>query len=178
MKDTRRFLQYIGKYRFYYWLILIITLITESALQVLYSYVTKQTINAIEFQDMQMFRTAVIVCIIIVICKCLFPYLRYFHIHLVRRMVYELKLRLFAKLLDMNMKFYDDTHSAEAMRTLNMDADSLKLHGFHMYTGFQESLCLLFRQLLQCFLQSDSDIHCADNQCAYCICVHQDKQFY
>ena len=69
MKDTRRFLQYIGKYRFYYWLILIITLITESALQVLYSYVTKQTINAIEFQDMQMFRTAVIVCIIIVICK-------------------------------------------------------------------------------------------------------------
>ena len=65
MKDTRRFLQYIGKYRFYYWLILIITLITESALQVLYSYVTKQTINAIEFQDMQMFRTAVIVCIIL-----------------------------------------------------------------------------------------------------------------
>jgi hypothetical protein len=54
MKDTRRFLQYIGKYRFHYWLILIITLITESALQVLYSYVTKQTINAIEFQDMQM----------------------------------------------------------------------------------------------------------------------------
>ena len=49
MKDTRRFLQYIGKYRFYYWLILIITLITESALQVLYSYVTKQTINAVSY---------------------------------------------------------------------------------------------------------------------------------
>ena len=90
MKDTRRFLQYIGKYRYRYWLILIITLIIESALQVLYSYVTKQTINAIEFQNMQMFRTAVIVCVIIVICKCLFPYLRYFHIHLVRRMVYDL----------------------------------------------------------------------------------------
>ena len=134
MKDTRRFLRYIGKYRFRYWLILIITLITESALQVLYSYVTKQTINAIEFQNMQMFRTAVIVCVIIVICKCLFPYLRYFHIHLVRRMVYDLKLRLFEKLLDMNMKFYDDTHSAEAMRTLNMDADSLKTAWFsHVY---------------------------------------------
>ena len=134
MKDTRRFLRYIGKYRFRYWLILIITLITESALQVLYSYVTKQTINAIEFQNMQMFRAAVIVCVIIVICKCLFPYLRYFHIHLVRRMVYELKLKLFDKLLDMNMKFYDDTHSAEAMRILNMDADSLKTAWFsHVY---------------------------------------------
>lgn len=154
MKDTRRFLQYIGKYRFYYWLILIITLITESALQVLYSYVTKQKINAIEFQDMQMFRTAVIVCIIIVICKCLFPYLRYFHIHLVRRMVYELKLRLFAKLLDMNMKFYDDTHSAEAMRTLNMDADSLKTAWFSHVYWVSGKLVLVISSVVTMFFYS------------------------
>lgn len=154
MKDTRRFLQYIGKYRFYYWLILIITLITESALQVLYSYVTKQAINAIEFQDMQMFRTAVIVCIIIVICKCLFPYLRYFHIHLVRRMVYELKLRLFAKLLDMNMKFYDDTHSAEAMRTLNMDADSLKTAWFSHVYWVSGKLVLVISSVVTMFFYS------------------------
>ena len=154
MKDTRRFLQYIGKYRFHYWLILIITLITESALQVLYSYVTKQTINAIEFQDMQMFRTAVIVCIIIVICKCLFPYLRYFHIHLVRRMVYELKLRLFAKLLDMNMKFYDDTHSAEAMRTLNMDADSLKTAWFSHVYWVSGKLVLVISSVVTMFFYS------------------------
>ena len=152
MKDTRRFLQYIGKYRFRYWLILIITLITESALQVLYSYVTKQTINAIEFQNMQMFRTAVIVCVIIVICKCLFPYLRYFHIHLVRRMVYDLKLRLFEKLLDMNMKFYDDTHSAEAMRTLNMDADSLKTAWFsHVYWVSGKIVLVIASVVTMCF---------------------------
>lgn len=152
MKDTRRFLQYIGKYRFRYWLILIITLITESALQVLYSYVTKQTINAIEFQNMQMFRTAVIVCVIIVICKCLFPYLRYFHIHLVRRMVYDLKLRLFEKLLDMNMKFYDDTHSAEAMRTLNMDADSLKTAWFsHVYWVSGKIVIVIASVIAMCF---------------------------
>lgn len=154
MKDTRRFLQYIGKYRFRYWLILIITLITESALQVLYSYVTRQIINAVEFQNMQMFRTAVIVCIIIVICKCLFPYLRYFHIHLVRRMVYELKLRLFAKLLDMNMKFYDDTHSAEAMRTLNMDADSLKTAWFSHVYWVSGKLVLVISSVVTMFFYS------------------------
>ena len=152
MKDTRRFLRYIGKYRFRYWLILIITLITESALQVLYSYVTKQTINAIEFQNMQMFRAAVIVCVIIVICKCLFPYLRYFHIHLVRRMVYELKLKLFDKLLDMNMKFYDDTHSAEAMRILNMDADSLKTAWFsHVYWVSGKIVIVIASVIAMCF---------------------------
>lgn len=152
MKDTRRFLQYIGKYRFRYWLILIITLITESALQVLYSYVTRQIINAVEFQNMQMFRTAVIVCVIIVICKCLFPYLRYFHIHLVRRMVYDLKLRLFEKLLDMNMKFYDDTHSAEAMRTLNMDADSLKTAWFsHVYWVSGKIVLVIASVVTMCF---------------------------
>lgn len=101
-----------------------------------------------------MFRTAVIVCIIIVICKCLFPYLRYFHIHLVRRMVYELKLRLFAKLLDMNMKFYDDTHSAEAMRTLNMDADSLKTAWFSHVYWVSGKLVLVISSVVTMFFYS------------------------
>lgn len=62
----------MGKYRFAYWFILITTLIMESSLQILYSYVTKKTLNAIEFQNMQLFRTAVVVCVVIVILKCLF----------------------------------------------------------------------------------------------------------
>ena len=108
MKDLKRFLSYMGKYRFAYWFILIITLIMESSLQILYSYVTKKTLNAIEFQNMQLFRTAVVVCVVIVILKCLFPYLRYFQIRLVRKMVYELKLKLYEKLLNMNMYFFND----------------------------------------------------------------------
>ena len=109
----------MGKYRFAYWFILITTLIMESSLQILYSYVTKKTLNAIEFQNMQLFRTAVVVCVVIVILKCLFPYLRYFQIRLVRKMVYELKLKLYEKLLNMNMYFFNDTHSADAIKTLN-----------------------------------------------------------
>ena len=124
----------MGKYRFAYWFILITTLIMESSLQILYSYVTKKTLNAIEFQNMQLFRTAVVVCVVIVILKCLFPYLRYFQIRLVRKMVYELKLKLYEKLLNMNMYFFNDTHSADAIKTLNWDANSLKDSWFsHIY---------------------------------------------
>lgn len=134
MKDLKRFLSYMGKYRFAYWFILITTLIMESSLQILYSYVTKKTLNAIEFQNMQLFRTAAVVCVVIVILKCLFPYLRYFQIRLVRKMVYELKLKLYEKLLNMNMYFFNDTHSADAIKTLNWDANSLKDSWFsHIY---------------------------------------------
>ena len=83
MKDLKRFLSYMGKNSFTYWFILIATLIIESFLQILYSYVTKRIINAIEFQNIELFRTAVIASVIIVILKCLFPYLRYFQIKLV-----------------------------------------------------------------------------------------------
>ena len=69
MKDLKRFLSYMGKYRFAYWFILITTLIMESSLQILYSYVTKKTLNAIEFQNMQLFRTAAVVCVVIVILE-------------------------------------------------------------------------------------------------------------
>ena len=134
MKDFKRFLSYMGEYRFTYWFILITTLLIESFLQILYSYVTKRTINAIEFQNIELFRTAVIAIVIIVILKCLFPYLRYFQIRLVRKMVYELKLKLYEKLLSMNMDFFKSTHSADAIKTLNWDANSLKDSWFsHIY---------------------------------------------
>ena len=99
----------------------------ESSLQILYSYGDKKSSSMLlNFQNMQLFRTAVIVCVVIVILKCLFPYLRYFQIRLVRKMVYELKLKLYEKLLNMNMYFFNDTHSADAIKTLNWDANSLK----------------------------------------------------
>ena len=53
MKDLKRFLSYMGKNSFTYWFILIATLIIESFLQILYSYVTKRIINAIEFQNIE-----------------------------------------------------------------------------------------------------------------------------
>lgn len=152
MKDLKRFLSYMGKYSFTYWFILIATLIIESFLQILYSYVTKRTINAIEFQNIELFRTAVIASVIIVILKCLFPYLRYFQIRLVRKMVYELKLKLYEKLLSMNMDFFKSTHSADAIKTLNWDANSLKDSWFsHIYWVLGKIVMVVSAIITMCF---------------------------
>lgn len=152
MKDLKRFLSYMGKYSFTYWFILIVTLMIESFLQILYSYVTKRTINAIEFQNMELFRTAVIASVIIVILKCLFPYLRYFQIKLVRKMVYELKLKLYEKLLSMNMDFFKSTHSADAIKTLNWDANSLKDSWFsHIYWVLGKLVMVTSAIITMCF---------------------------
>ena len=142
----------MGKYSFTYWFILIATLIIESFLQILYSYVTKRTINAIEFQNIELFRTAVIASVIIVILKCLFPYLRYFQIRLVRKMVYELKLKLYEKLLSMNMDFFKSTHSADAIKTLNWDANSLKDSWFsHIYWVLGKMVMVVSAIITMCF---------------------------
>lgn len=152
MKDLKRFLSYMGKNSFTYWFILIATLIIESFLQILYSYVTKRTINAIEFQNIELFRTAVIASVIIVILKCLFPYLRYFQIKLVRKMVYELKLKLYEKLLSMNMDFFKSTHSADVIKTLNWDANSLKDSWFsHIYWVLGKIVMVASAIITMCF---------------------------
>lgn len=152
MKDLKRFLSYMGKNSFTYWFILIATLIIESFLQILYSYVTKRIINAIEFQNIELFRTAVIASVIIVILKCLFPYLRYFQIKLVRKMVYELKLKLYEKLLSMNMDFFKSTHSVDAIKTLNWDANSLKDSWFsHIYWVLGKIVMVASAIITMCF---------------------------
>ena len=108
---------------------------------------TKRIINAIEFQNIELFRTAVIASVIIVILKCLFPYLRYFQIKLVRKMVYELKLKLYEKLLSMNMDFFKSTHSADAIKTLNWDANSLK----HIYWVLGKIVMVASAIITMCF---------------------------
>ena len=134
MKELKRYFTYMGKYAFLYWVILCTTLIIENALQIIYSYINKQTLNAIEYGNMQMFKQAVIMCIIVVALKCLFPYIRYLMITLVRKMVFELKIKLFNKLMKLNMTFYENNHSAETIKTLNWDANSLKDSWFsHVY---------------------------------------------
>lgn len=134
MKEIRRYFSYMGKYLPLYWLILTATLIIESGLQILYSYITKQTLNAVEYHEPVMFRRALFLCIIVVLFKCLFPYLRYFEIKLVRKMVFEIKIKLFHKLMKLDMTYFENSHSGEALKTLNWDANSLKDSYFsHVY---------------------------------------------
>jgi ABC-type multidrug transport system fused ATPase/permease subunit len=134
MKELKRYFAYMGKNLTLYWFILIITLIVEASLQILYSYINKQVLNAVEYQNMRIFRTAVIACLIVAILKCLFPYLRYFQIRLVRKMVFKLKLKLFNKLQRLDMDYFEKNHSGDALKTLNWDANALKDSWFsHVY---------------------------------------------
>lgn len=134
MHELKRYFSYMGKHQFTYWMILITTIVTENVLNILYSYVNKQTLNAIEYSDMRLFRSAVILCLIVLILRCLFPYLRYFSIHLVRQMFFEVKSTLFDKLLTLNMSWYESNHSGDGIKALNWDANSLKDSWFsHVY---------------------------------------------
>lgn len=134
MRELKRYFSYIGNKKYIYWFILILTIITENVLNILYSYVNKQTLNSIEYANMQLFKNAVILCAIVLVLRCLFPFLRYFSIRLVRKMVFELKISVFNKLLKFNMLWYENNHSGDAIKTLNWDANSLKDSWFsHVY---------------------------------------------
>lgn len=134
MRELKRYFAYMGRHRYLYWTILTVTLIMEAVLDISYSYINKQTLNAVEFENMKQFRLALILCLAVVLLKCFFPYLRYFQIKLVRTMVFEIKLRLFRKLMKLDMDYYVKNHSGEALKTLNWDANSLKDSWFsHVY---------------------------------------------
>ena len=62
------------------------------------------------------------------------PYLRYFEIKLVRKMVFEIKIELFHKLMKLDMRYFEKSQSGEALKALNWDANSLKDSYFsHVY---------------------------------------------
>lgn len=126
MKELKRYFSYIGKYKPAYWAVFIMTLVTSAALTLAYPYMNKLIFNALEYGDREMFRQAVVICIILVVLNCLAPYRRYFQIKIVRKVVFDIKIRLFEKLIKMDMNYYETHHSGEALKTLNWDANSLK----------------------------------------------------
>ncbi len=134
MKELKRFLSYMGKYRYAYWLIFVITLVVSAFVEVTYSYMNKLVFNSVEYDNRSMFIHGVGLCVILVVIRCLFPYLRYFQITVVRKIVFDIKLKLFDKLLGFNMEYYEKHHSGDALKTLNWDANSLKDAYFsHVY---------------------------------------------
>ncbi|MGN0161034.1 MAG: ABC transporter ATP-binding protein [Lachnospiraceae bacterium] len=134
MGELRRYFSYIGKYKGAYWGNFVLTLLLSAVMEVQYSYMNKLVFNAVEHTDSRLFVHAVILCVILVVLRCLSPYLRYFQIKIVRKIVFDIKMKLFQKLMRLNMDFYEKTHSANALKILNDDANSLKDSYFsHVY---------------------------------------------
>lgn len=134
MRELKRYFSYIGKYRYLYWMILSLTIFSSAVIEVLNSHMNKLFFNAVEYGDRRRFGFAAILCVILVVLNCLFPYYRYFQIRLVRKIVFDIKIRLFHKLMGLNMNYYEEHHSGEALKTLNWDANSLKDSYFsHVY---------------------------------------------
>lgn len=137
MKELKRYLSYIGKYKFSYWSIFIITLVTSVGLNLAYPYMNKLLFNSMEYGNRELFMRAAALCVVLVVLNCLAPYRRYFQIKVVRKIVFDIKIRLFEKLMKMDMDYYESHHSGEALKTLNWDANSLKDSYFsHIYWVF------------------------------------------
>ena len=134
MSELKRYFSYMGKYKGSYWTVFTITLIASAGLQIVYSYMNKMIFNAVEYKEKKLFLYAVILCATVMVLNCIFPYLRYFQIRIVRKVVHDIKINLFHKLMKMNMNYYEKHHSGEALKTLNWDANSLKDSYFsHVY---------------------------------------------
>lgn len=134
MRELKRYLSYIGKYRVSYWSIFIGTLVTSIMLTLIYPYMNKLMFNALEYRDKDLWKQAAVLCILLVVLNCLAPYRRYFQIRVVRKIVFDIKRRLFEKLMKLDMDYYESHHSGEALKTLNWDANSLKDSYFsHIY---------------------------------------------
>lgn len=137
MKELKRYLSYIGAYKVPYWSIFIVTLITSALLTLAFPYMNKLIFNALEYGDRELFGRAAALCILLAVLDCLSPYERYFQIRIVRKVVFGIKIRLFEKLMKLDMNYYESHHSGEALKTLNWDADSLKDSYFsHFYWVF------------------------------------------
>ncbi len=152
MKELKRYLSYIGKYGFPYWSIFTGMLFVSVVLTLAFPYMNKLVFNALEYRDRELFVRAAALCVLLVVLNCLAPYVSYFRMRVVRKIVFDLKIRIFEKLMKMDMNYYESHHSGEALKTLNQDANSLKdsyfSHLYWLFGGLLSGVASIFAMLV------------------------------
>lgn len=116
----------MGDRKVKYFSIMIATLIVSGATRVLYSYTYKMIFHGIEFRLWDEYIKACILSVIVLILTYVSPYLRYFQMRQVRYIVFNIKVSMFSKLTKLNMQYFEEHHSADVLKRLNQDANSLK----------------------------------------------------
>ncbi len=116
----------MGDRKVKYFSIMIATLIVSGVTRVLYSYTYKMIFHGIEFRLWDEYIKACILSVIVLILTYVSPYLRYFQMRQVRYIVFNIKVSMFSKLTKLNMQYFEEHHSADVLKRLNQDANSLK----------------------------------------------------
>lgn len=116
----------MGDRKVKYFSIMIATLIVSGVARVLYSYTYKMIFHGIEFRLWDEYIKACILSVIVLILTYVSPYLRYFQMRQVRYIVFNIKVSMFSKLTKLNMHYFEEHHSADVLKRLNQDANSLK----------------------------------------------------
>lgn len=127
-------------------------LFVSVVLTLAFPYMNKLVFNALEYRDRELFVRAAALCVLLVVLNCLAPYVSYFRMRVVRKIVFDLKIRIFEKLMKMDMNYYESHHSGEALKTLNQDANSLKdsyfSHLYWLFGGLLSGVASIFAMLV------------------------------
>ena len=126
MSKLKRFFLPVSKYRYKYWTSLFLAVIAQVFINYVSSFMNKNIFNSIEYHDYDLFVKGCIFGVILVAASFFNPFIRYLNMKQVRYIVFDLKTSMVKKLIDFRMKYFDSSHSAEAMQKISFDADYLK----------------------------------------------------
>lgn len=132
--NVKRLIKYIGDRKLKYFTILILTLILEASLQYIFSFLNKSIFNSIEYNDVTLFKTALVIAIVYIILQVCTNLMRYLSLTQTRHIVFKIKNDMFKKLTSFNMNYFDQGHSSDTIKKLNSDANMLK--DAYFSTGF------------------------------------------
>ena len=116
----------ISKYKYRYWIYLFMAVIGSMLINYISSYMNKYIFNGIEYNDYHTFALGCKIGIVLIVVAAAYPFTRYFHIRVVRYIVYDLKTEMVKSLTNFKMNYFDSYHSADAMQKISNDAESMK----------------------------------------------------
>ena len=126
-KDLIRVYFMTGKWFLPYCISILVTCIANPSIKLLFASAYKKAVNAMEFQQMDLFTSACKLVIFAIVIQCVIePIANCYNGCKVNQIIYEIKKRVFLHVEQLPMSYYDTTHSADLMSRVTSDLDNFE----------------------------------------------------
>ena len=126
MKKFLNIFKYLGKYQYIYYGATLAAGILRTVIDLIYAYANKMIFNSLEYNDPNLLKKGYLLCGLLILAVCVYPFTRLIALRVVRKIVYNIKVNMFDIVSSRELSFFDTSHSGDMVQKISNDAESLK----------------------------------------------------
>ena len=126
LKDVKKLLKLMGKYKWYFFPMVIVASILQAPRETIRTHVFKEIIDYFVYQETTLKQALLLAGLFILLSVVIGPFIMYMLKTIIERVMRNIRIFAYNKVKRMTIRFYEKHHSGDILSRLNNDVDDME----------------------------------------------------